>query len=148
MKFYQNIISGLLLLCILLSSTCKDEQDLTASGKAKSGKAFKLAMSEKVIFTEANLMIELNEISDSRCPVNVQCVWAGNAKAKVVLTSAGSENISLELCLGQCDSGFKETDRVSFKLNNESYSLILNKIDPYPGTGDAKKTAVLILQKN
>ena len=148
MKSYQNITAVLLLLCTLLSSTCKDEQDLTGSEKAKLNTAFKLAMSEKVVFTEANLMLELNEINDSRCPVNVQCIWAGNAKAKLLVTGAGSEKISLELCLGQCDSNFKEIDRVSFKVDNKSYSLVLNKVDPYPGTGNAKKTAVLMLQKN
>lgn len=148
MKSYRKIATALLLLFTLLSSTCKEEQDLTGSGKAKLNTAFKLAMSEKVIFTEANLMLELNEISDSRCPVKVQCIWAGNAKTKLVITGANSEKVSLELCLGQCDIGFKESDIVSFDIDNESYSLILNKVDPYPGTGDATKTAVFILQKN
>lgn len=148
MKSYQNIITGLFLLCTLLSSTCKE--DLTGSGKAKLGTAFKLARSEKVIFTDANLLLELNEINDSRCPVNVQCVWAGNAKAKLLVSGASGEKISLDFCLGQCDSGLKETDTISFKLDNESYSIVLNKIEPYPGTGDAKtkKNAVFILQKN
>ena len=35
-------------------------------------------------------------IEDSRCPVDVNCVWAGNAKIKVLL-SKGAESETVEL---------------------------------------------------
>ncbi len=47
-------------------------------------------------------------VEDSRCPENVQCVWAGNAKIKVTVKSArGSETFEMNTGMGpqgnQCD---------------------------------------------
>lgn len=49
--------------------------------------------------TAKGLTIEFVElVEDSRCPADVQCVWAGNAKIKVRVTKDGkSKVLDLEL---------------------------------------------------
>lgn len=148
MKRFPNILAALFLLCTLLSSTCKEDKDLTGSKKADFNTPIKLAVSEKAIISQSGLLLELTEINDSRCPVNVNCIWAGNAKVKLSVSGTGMEKTDLDFCLGQCDNRFQEADTVIFQQNNQSYSLILNKVEPYPGTADHKKTAILILKKN
>lgn len=146
-KQYSKILAALLPVCILFASTCK-ETDVEGSIKAELNKPITLAVAEKAVFSTDSLLLEMNGINDSRCPANVQCVWAGNATVKLVVMGTGTEETGLDLCLGQCDNRFKQTDTVSFKQGNKSYSLILTKVNPYPGTDEVKKTAVLLLKKN
>ncbi|MEP6788891.1 MAG: hypothetical protein ABJB40_10700 [Acidobacteriota bacterium] len=39
----------------------------------------------------------LSVVDDSRCPVNVQCVWAGNAKIKIAIAQGRSQSQTFEL---------------------------------------------------
>lgn len=39
----------------------------------------------------------LSVVDDSRCPVNVQCVWAGNAKIKIAVAQGRSQSQTFEL---------------------------------------------------
>jgi hypothetical protein len=40
-----------------------------------------------------NLSIQLTDITDSRCPVDVQCIWAGEVKATVTFSLNGKSQI-------------------------------------------------------
>lgn len=70
----------------------------------------------------------LKSISDSRCPINAQCIWAGYTKAYFKLTG---NNIDQEiiLCKGEC--GTLESV-ANIKINGIDYSLKLVDITPYP----------------
>jgi hypothetical protein len=47
---------------------------------ARVGQEFTLTQGEQVRIADANLTIAFNDVpSDSRCPINAMCIWAGNA---------------------------------------------------------------------
>ncbi|WAC09933.1 hypothetical protein [Dyadobacter pollutisoli] len=81
-------------------------------------------------------------LQDSRCPENVQCVWAGNATVDLLLsgvTTEGGVNEHVKMCLGQCDQKFKEADTLDKKFAGEDYRLILNAVKPYPKVDSTRK---------
>jgi hypothetical protein len=87
------------------------------------------------------------EVEDSRCPKDVQCVWAGNAIVDLQLRSeqANQEAQTVKMCLGDCNSlysktGFWEADTAQVSLAGTKYTLILTNVSPYPNsTKTAKK---------
>lgn len=139
--------TALLTFCSLLSATCK-EIDMDGVKRAELNKPITLSVNEKAVISNNGLMLELSAINDSRCPVTANCIWAGNAVVKLSISGTGVENANLDFCLGQCDQRFQEADTVLIQQNNQSYALILTKVEPYPGTADDTKTAILILKKN
>ncbi|WP_426325205.1 hypothetical protein [Pedobacter sp. R-06] len=70
----------------------------------------------------------LKSISDSRCPINADCISAGGATAYFKLTG---NNIDQEiiLCKGECGTLGSVTN---IKINGIDYSLKLIDITPYP----------------
>lgn len=64
---------------------------------AKQSADVKVQMNKHV--TTNGLKIEFVElVEDSRCPTDVECVWAGNAKIKVRVTKSGkSQLLDLEI---------------------------------------------------
>ena len=65
-------------------------------------------------------------ISDSRCPANAMCVWAGSAVAKFSLTKNG-ESTSFNLATLKYGSYNKDTVLLGYKIEFVNLS-------PYPGT--------------
>jgi hypothetical protein len=60
-----------------------------AAQAARVGREFKLKAGRSVTFEGKDLRLRFASVaSDSRCPVNVNCVWAGNAE---VLIEAGAK---------------------------------------------------------
>ena len=86
-------------------------------------------------------------ISDSRCPANVTCVWAGEAKVTVSLLGADGQSVgAAELVLGP--------DPDAYYSNIGDHSVTLLALDPYPGTPEAvaqgdeiEYTAFLLVSK-
>ncbi|MBI3651194.1 MAG: hypothetical protein HY231_09130 [Acidobacteria bacterium] len=53
------------------------------------GEEFTIQAGEQVLVKDANLKLTFSGVpEDSRCPVDVACVWAGNAKLNLALKSA------------------------------------------------------------
>lgn len=79
------------------------------------------------IYKEANLFgvrikfVDL--IEDSRCPIDTQCVWAGNAKIKVQLTKNGRAK-TVEMNTGT------EPRTIRF----EGYEIKITKLTPAPAS--------------
>ncbi|PWJ58817.1 hypothetical protein CLV98_103184 [Dyadobacter jejuensis] len=80
--------------------------------------------------TGNTLQVELVAINDSRCPVNVNCVWAGSAALRFKVYDAQSETeVALDF------SGADKTkNSVSFNLNGQGYLLRVSEVMPYPET--------------
>ncbi len=59
---------------------------------------FQLALGQTARLPSENLSIAFQAVvEDSRCPVNVQCVWAGNASVTLEVVQAGQSNKTLTL---------------------------------------------------
>ena len=109
--------------------------------------AFEIGTNEKAVIKGSPLLVEVTGISDSRCPADVQCVWAGNAKVDLKVSGLESGDKVLSFCIGQCENRYREADTVFIQQQREQYLMILSQVKPYPGTGSQKKTVVFTLQK-
>lgn len=111
------------------------------------GKAVELEKSESIFYgssSQNGLKVNVDEISDSRCPSDVFCIWQGEAKVKLNIESnIDSTSITLGISPNINDS-------LSFKLNNENYQAILYSVNPYPNTSkpkDVKKAKITVIKK-
>ena len=148
----KNIFKVLLLICgILFLSNSSCQKDITDGiRRVEFNQPFELELNSKIILSDNNrdLMIELTSLTDSRCPVNVECIWAGNATAGLRFLDEQNSQATAVLCIGECKQ-FNTSDTFSLSLNNINYTVILKEVKPYPGTGEQSvKKAVLTIQKN
>ncbi|WP_299674128.1 hypothetical protein [uncultured Dokdonia sp.] len=81
----------------------------------------------------------LEVIEDSRCPKDVNCVWAGQAKIKVRVKEKGEESIEKEVIFDA--SGKSNTLYVSDKFVIKAV-----RLSPYPETSTAISNRVYYLE--
>lgn len=136
----------MLLVLTLLASTCKDEE--MAGIKVDLNSPFGIGINKKASLRESNIAMEIIAITDNRCPVDVQCFSAGDAKVKVNMSGIEPGITELNFCIGQCGNRYQKADTVSLQHQNQAYQLILTEVNPYPGTGNKKKTAVFSIKKS
>jgi hypothetical protein len=67
---------------------------------AQGTKDVKLSINKQTIASGSKLKIKLIEIKDTRCPVDVDCVWAGNAVIKFSVSKGKSAAKAFELNSG------------------------------------------------
>jgi hypothetical protein len=98
-----------------------------ASGiEVESGRDFDVALGQEARVRGTSISIRFVEVSnESRCPSDVQCVWAGNAVVKLSLAASGaaSSGASLNTTL--------EPRSVVFA----GYRVTLTSLRPYPRSG-------------
>lgn len=70
----------------------------TAPGTMSLAAEFELAPGQAVQVGTERLRVEFERVaSDSRCPVDVQCVWEGDAVVVVALSQPARPSVSLQL---------------------------------------------------
>lgn len=74
--------------------------------------------------------LTLVTVSDSRCPINTNCIWAGNVTTEVKWSANGSEE-TINLCLGSCNSVL---EKKTFSFKGTTYLVKLMEVYPFPGT--------------
>lgn len=75
-----------------------------------------------------DLKVQLLEVSDSRCPINANCIVAGNANVKFNITDGTNQtNVFVVFSGADKTSGIQE-----FKLADQLYKLAVTEITPYP----------------
>ena len=125
-----------LFLVSLLGLFAQCSRDGLAPQKGAFEQSSTLAAKQSVRLSSTSsdeLVIAVDSIQDSRCPINANCVWAGNAKVSFS-ASQGSSVQKASLCLGACDKVTKTSDSIVLQFPNGQYEITLQKVDPYPGT--------------
>lgn len=85
-----------------------------------------LSNDEFIIYQRENITISLIEINDSRCPINVNCVWQGNAEVVMRITNNDeAENFTLNT------AGYINDD-LDFPTNTSIFDLNIELIDLHP----------------
>jgi hypothetical protein len=75
---------------VIASSSCTAVQ---TAAVVEPGGSFTLAPGQTVAVKGINTRITFNRVrEDSRCPVDVTCVWAGDAKIEIVISRSGAED--------------------------------------------------------
>ncbi|MEQ1499776.1 MAG: hypothetical protein ABL917_00170 [Parcubacteria group bacterium] len=108
--FYKNSKRGVVFVtCTLDSKICPDGSSVSRTGpqcdfdECPTVKESTEAKLGEMIFTGGVYITPEDVVSDSRCPKDVQCVWAGELKVSVVLKSSGVVNPTqkrVELTMG------------------------------------------------
>jgi len=111
-------ISVLLLIAIVASI------GIAASAQSKQGLVKVAIHSEKTV-ARAGFKIKFAEmVEDSRCPADVQCIWAGNAKVRIEVRRGRSLSKSFELNSTTAPNGVKYN----------GYEITLKELTPRPRT--------------
>ena len=65
---------------------------ISISVSAQTSETFTIKSGKQITAKKSKLKIKfVSVVEDSRCPIGVACVWAGNAKIKITVTSAQGE---------------------------------------------------------
>ncbi|WP_125185173.1 hypothetical protein [Botryobacter ruber] len=144
------------LLLLLLFWQCQNDNMLASpetDTKSITGKQeFSLQVGEQVQVagTPDKLQLKLQNLNDSRCPANANCVHYGSATVLLLATDSNGKTENIELCIGSCGSGpLRSTHTVTTLSGNTTYSITLKEVQPYPGLeqkGDVKK-AILVVEE-
>jgi hypothetical protein len=95
----------------------------------QSGKEVKLLVNKQIAISGTKLMVKLIEVKDTRCPADVNCVWAGNAIVKISIIKGKSAAKMLELNTGI------DPRNVIF----EGYEITLGEVTPLPKSSQTVK---------
>lgn len=132
-SLFLSLLAGSLLSCSTSASLA------TATGRS----AASLPLTELVYQQPTTIGLQpgtqvqatLTEVSDSRCPADVQCITAGYVAVSISLAQGKAEAISLHLCLG-CNARNQPntTDSVAVTLNQKPYWARLLAVRPAPAS--------------
>jgi hypothetical protein len=78
---------------VIASSGCTAVQ---TAAVVEPGASFTLAPGQAATVKGTNTRITFNRVrEDSRCPVDVTCIWAGEAKIEIVISRSGAEDVRI-----------------------------------------------------
>ncbi|MCX6217413.1 hypothetical protein [Spirosoma sp.] len=133
--------SGFLIVGTILFSACKSNETTPTD-------SISLALHQSGRLG-SDIVIRADSIQDSRCPADVNCIWAGQAKVKLLLKK-DSDSTAVRLSLG-ADPGSttKRPDSTTVSLKSETYKVILREVNPTPtlSNDNQPKTAVVQVTK-
>lgn len=94
--------------------------------------AVSLRIGQPVVLAEEDLTLQLTEVKDSRCPSQVQCIWAGYATVTLAIAQPGSEPVSLVLGTPGLHKSQSPND-----ASYRAYRFTLRSLEPSPATAEA-----------
>jgi hypothetical protein len=128
---------------IALLSTCNKCIDLSGNTTFNLKDTFDLPVCKSAINSENHLSIAIDSVlNDSRCPINADCIWKGNAAVRFIFSN---KQVKTKFVLNT-NSG------VNFPSDTiiDGYSIKLIQLTPYPETSriisQSEYTAVLAVR--
>jgi hypothetical protein len=132
------------LLGLALFTQCQPEETELTTTVAKESNELKFGQEVPVQYLEQvtlaggdvprRLIVSVENIQDSRCPENTDCITAGSATVVVRASNSQGTNENIQLCLGDCDSEApQEVDAVTAEVCDVNYRFTLKDVAPYPG---------------
>ena len=134
----KAILSLIGILALLLGNSCEKGTvvySLNEDIRLYKGQPVKIGETE-------NLQLEATEITDSRCPENVTCIWEGYAAATLKISQNGESIKTVDLCLGGCNVVGKQT-KETVTIDGTMFEIAMKEIN---ATGD-KSYAVVQVKK-
>ncbi|GAB2527155.1 hypothetical protein [Rufibacter soli] len=133
----------------LLLVGCAHTENLSSEQTPQLSAPFILGLEKPV--TVGNLVVRLQKVEDSRCPMNAMCIRQGSAITYLQLQDTRGNEATKTLYLGDAlpapdNRGPRSADTVQVSMGSRQYQLILSEVQPYPNTADtspAEKTAKL-----
>lgn len=107
---------------LVILASCSDSGVEPAARKAVPAGDIVLQYGEEVTIKGAGISLKFSDVnSDSRCPIDVICIWAGNAG--VVLQIRGLESPEQVVVNTTTEPG---------SVTISGYVIALTRLDPYP----------------
>ena len=124
MKKAGCLFFAALLMLLALCGCYIPEHAKPSSGKL--GAEMMLRLGEAATISSEGLSIRFMGIDqDSRCPLGVECIWAGEVTAVVTLIKSRGNALEVNLTKGAVETGRE-------KAKFEGYSIKLIDVMPYP----------------
>lgn len=115
MKHYAAALAAALLLCYV---QCGKPEAETSSETFELGKPFAAQVTTQYVELNGPLSLSLKQvISDSRCPLEVTCVWAGSTEIALFFQKDGqseADTLSSNRYGGWSDSTFFQGYKIKF----------------------------------
>lgn len=83
-------------------------------------------------------------LEDSRCPISVQCIWAGRIRAKVLVSEPGTAIMEKELIFGTVRPGESENRTL---CEQATFSIRAVQVGPYPEKPAEKLDYTMFIEK-
>jgi len=112
-----------LLLTALVFTACSNDADTIFSKTIVSGLTVSIRIKETLQDKTGYVRLRMDAVSDSRCPINAMCVWAGNGAVTFTLFVNGNPSI---LTLN--------TTLEPKVISSQGYKVTLLELLPYPGS--------------
>jgi len=117
------MISWVIAVC-MATSGCGDRIGSPSAERVPLGREFSLAVGQSAVVGDAGLRVSLKGVAqDSRCPVDVQCIWEGDATVSIDVASAPSPRAEYEL---------HTSGRFEREVGHGAYRISLVRLDPVP----------------
>lgn len=114
----------LALICIAAISCDKKEDSTPQPDPSPINLSYQKATTVRT--SGSDLKVELKEVSDSRCPINADCISAGSAKLVLAVSDASNQvNVNFEF------KPAAKNEQV-FRLGSTDYILTVSEVLPYP----------------
>lgn len=117
----KTAITILLIATVSLSGFMMMPSADAESGDSKLNSPIKLSLGQTTEIKSEQLSITLKDISDSRCPKNVTCIWEGEVTVTLNITKGLEKSSLLEIKTSKSNS-----------VDFGTYSLTLASTEPYP----------------
>lgn len=121
----------ILILFTVLFISCNENSSTTSNQILDE--AFTINFGQRVSIPSENLLIKFNDLlSDSRCPINVICVWQGEAIIELLISHEDFIDIKANL---RIEGYVDKSNTTSHKfIDTLGYRFTLMQLDPYPHT--------------
>ncbi|PTX19345.1 hypothetical protein C8N40_10476 [Pontibacter mucosus] len=130
-----------MLAVLLLLTQCQED---VSPRSAELNEAFTMTQGQvlKVSGAETDLLgLQVEEVTDSRCPKDVVCVWYGNAVVKVKVLGRNKKGQSITFCIGDCrPDPMRNKHTQTVEVDGQQYEITLLDVMPYPSS-DSQETS-------
>ena len=141
MKGVGAMISWVIAVC-LATPACGNRIGAPSAERVPLGREFSLAVGQSAVVGDAGLRVTLKGVAqDSRCAVDVQCVWEGDATVSIDVASAPSPRAEYEL---------HTSGRFEREVGHGAYRISLVRLDParrstdLPSPNDYRATLLVV----
>jgi len=137
----MNVKPLIMLPLFLIMSNCKTKT-ATAQAENQTGNTISIELGKTKTIPGSKLSLQFKEVvEESRCPVDVTCVWEGIAIVDIAATS-GSEKADLQIATRDF-----EQKNVKKSASFAGYRVTLVELKPQPGAKEEPVTAIFKYEK-
>jgi len=126
-----NVIKYLLILSLFIATGC---DEITTDQTFTIGKESTFRINELYYSTDRQYAFQINEISDSRCPEGLMCIWSGEISLKGEWSHNGTKT-AVEL----------HTVMKDLQKEPEGFKITITDAIPYPKYGSDSKPENLVV---